>query len=57
AEDVFTFDLAGMGPEYADPETRRAFAQSLEERLMAIPGVVAVGRTSMPPLSDRIFNR
>lgn len=56
AENVITFDLTGFDERYREEETRRTFFRELDEMLASLPGVDAVGRTSMPPLSERVSN-
>lgn len=43
--------------KYPKPENRAAFYKNLTERLAAVPGVKAVGTTSVLPLSDNFDGR
>ena len=57
AEGLLAFDIAPIGGVGLDPESRRLAIRELEARFERVPGVVSVGRTSMPPLSGRVFSR
>jgi putative ABC transport system permease protein len=50
-ESALVFDLALPAAAYPDNAQTLAFYTALEERLRAIPGVVAAGASSAPPLS------
>ncbi|MDP2957830.1 MAG: ADOP family duplicated permease [Longimicrobiales bacterium] len=56
AERALTFDLSPYAQEFRGREARAALCREAEERLSAIPGVEAVGRSSMVPFSGRIWN-
>ncbi|MGD2071665.1 MAG: ABC transporter permease [Gemmatimonadota bacterium] len=51
AEDVVTFRLNLPSSRYGDAAERVVFAERLEERLAAIPGVASVGSTNTVPLT------
>jgi putative ABC transport system permease protein len=53
ADQAIVFRLALQGPSYPDPARIRARVQELEERLRAMPGVTAVGVSTVLPLSGR----
>ena len=48
---VLTFELALSGPKYADADAALETYRRLWERLRAVPGAVAAGGVSSPPLS------
>ena len=55
ADSQLTFRLRLSGTEYADRATRIAFNEQLEERLEAIPGIDAVGTTSILPFAQGVL--
>ncbi len=56
AERALTFDLSPYAQEYRSRESRAVLYREAEEKLGALPGVEAVGRSSMVPFSGRIWN-
>jgi predicted permease len=54
---VLAFDLIPTDSEQRERDDWGTVYRQLEDRLRAVPGVQAVARTSMPPLSGRVFNR
>jgi predicted permease len=56
AERALTFDLSLYAQEFRSREARAALYREADERLSAIPGVEAVGRSSMVPFSGRVWN-
>ena len=50
--DVLTFRLSLPEAKYSDGASRRAFFERLDERLNAVPGVVAAGLVNVLPLDD-----
>ena len=56
-EGVIVFDIASIDDQGPNIEFFQTAVRQLESQLAAIPGVVSVGRTSMPPLSGRVFSR
>jgi predicted permease len=56
AERALTFDLSPYAQEFRSRDGRAALYREVEEKLSAIPGVEAVGRSSMVPFSGRIWN-
>ena len=57
AEGVITFDVARLDDESPSFESWQATVRLLEQQVASIPGVTSIGRSSMPPLSGRVFSR
>jgi predicted permease len=55
-DQVLTFDMMAFAEEFRSREAMAALYAELDEKLEALPGVVGVARTSMAPLSGRIWN-
>ena len=55
-ERALTFDLSPYAQEFRSLEAMVALYSEVEERLSALPGVEAVGRSSMVPFSGRVWN-
>jgi putative ABC transport system permease protein len=55
-ERALTFDMSPFAEEFRSREARVALYSEVEERLSALPGVEAVGRSSMVPFSGRVWN-
>jgi len=56
-DQVLTFDTSPYSEEsYRSREARADLYAQMDERLLAVPGVEAVGRSSMLPFSDRVQN-
>jgi predicted permease len=53
---VLTFDLMVFAEEFDSREGMAALYAELDEKLEALPGVLGVARTSMAPLSGKIWN-
>jgi predicted permease len=57
AKQVLTFDTRPYSQEsYRSAQARAAVYAQAEERLLAVPGVEALGRTTMLPFSDKTEN-
>jgi putative ABC transport system permease protein len=56
-ENVLTMTLGLPAAKYPKPENYIAFNQQVTERISALPGVKAVGTTSVMPLSDNFDGR
>ncbi len=54
AENVLTFNIALPGNRYPDPE-KRIFFESLDQQLLALPGVTNVAAASTVPLQNNFF--
>jgi len=57
AQNVLTMTLGLPAAKYPKPETYIAFNKQVTERIAALPGVKAVGTTSVMPLSDNFDGR
>ena len=55
-ERALTFDMSPFAQEFRSREAMVALYSEVEERLSALPGVEAVGRSSMVPFSGRVWN-
>ena len=55
-ENLITFSVAMQGATYSDAQRRAEFYQRLEERLSALPGVLAVGATTRLPMLNPTNN-
>jgi predicted permease len=55
-EQALTFDMSPFAQEFRSLEAMVALYSEVEERLSALPGVEAVGRSSMVPFSGRVWN-
>ncbi len=57
AENILTMSLGLPAVKYPKPENYIAFNKQVTERIAALPGVKAVGTTSVMPLSDNFDGR
>ncbi len=57
ADPILTFRLWVSAEEYGNLEAYTALLMEVDEKIEAIPGVEALARTSMPPLSGTVWNR
>ena len=57
AQNVLALDIGLPGTKYPKPGDKLAFFKEVTARIMALPGVKAVGTTSVLPLSDNFDGR
>src|SRR6266851_444907 len=57
AQNVLAMNIGLPGTKYPKPGDKLAFFKEVTERIMALPGVKAVGTTSVLPLSDNFDGR
>jgi len=53
---LMTFDVVMIDGRRRNVDEREATYGEIERRLAALPGVLSIGRTSMPPLSEVVAN-